>query len=95
MTAPEPSGAGAKFAMLAALKDAGAVPEDVDYINAHGTSTPHNDAMETAAMCIVTFLSEMARMKQVACESSGKTTRYTIIIFRICPEMVTVQLWPL
>jgi 3-oxoacyl-[acyl-carrier-protein] synthase II len=36
--------------MLAALRDAGAEPQDVDYINAHGTSTPHNDAMETTAI---------------------------------------------
>ncbi|NNM06796.1 MAG: beta-ketoacyl-ACP synthase II [Gemmatimonadetes bacterium] len=50
ITAPEPSGAGAQFAMQAALDDAGANPEDVDYINAHGTSTPHNDAMETTAI---------------------------------------------
>lgn len=50
MTAPEPTGAGAQFAMLAALRDAGAEPEDVDYINAHGTATPHNDVMETTAI---------------------------------------------
>jgi len=50
ITAPEPTGAGARYAMLAALKDAGAEPQDVDYINAHGTSTPHNDAMETLAI---------------------------------------------
>ena len=50
ITAPEPSGAGAQIAMRAALADAGAALEDVDYINAHGTSTPHNDAMETAAI---------------------------------------------
>jgi len=50
MTAPEPTGAGAGFAMLAALRDAGAEPQDVDYINAHGTSTPHNDVMETTAI---------------------------------------------
>ncbi|MFH1765172.1 MAG: beta-ketoacyl-ACP synthase II [Gemmatimonadota bacterium] len=50
ITAPEPTGAGARFAMLAALKDAEAEPQDVDYINAHGTSTPHNDAMETTAI---------------------------------------------
>lgn len=53
ITAPEPSGAGARFAMLAALRDAGAEPSDVDYINAHGTSTPHNDAMETKAIKLV------------------------------------------
>jgi len=50
ITAPEPTGAGARYAMLAALRDAEAEPEDVDYINAHGTSTPHNDAMETVAI---------------------------------------------
>ncbi len=50
ITAPEPTGAGAQFAMKAALADAGAEPEDVDYINAHGTSTLHNDAMETLAI---------------------------------------------
>jgi 3-oxoacyl-[acyl-carrier-protein] synthase II len=50
MTAPEPTGAGAQFAMLAALRDAEAEPEDVDYINAHGTATPHNDVMETTAI---------------------------------------------
>jgi 3-oxoacyl-[acyl-carrier-protein] synthase II len=50
ITAPEPTGSGAQFAMRAALEDAGAEPSDVDYVNAHGTSTPHNDAMETAAI---------------------------------------------
>jgi 3-oxoacyl-[acyl-carrier-protein] synthase II len=50
ITAPEPTGAGAQFAMKAALADAGAEPEDVDYINAHGTSTFHNDVMETLAI---------------------------------------------
>ena len=50
ITAPEPNGIGAQFAMRAALEDAGAGLEEVDYINAHGTSTPHNDAMETAAI---------------------------------------------
>jgi len=50
ITAPEPSGKGAQIAMRGALQDAGVVPSEVEYVNAHGTSTPHNDAMETAAI---------------------------------------------
>ena len=47
ITAPEPEGRGATKAMLNALRDAGAAPTDVTYINAHGTSTPLNDKVET------------------------------------------------
>ncbi len=50
ITSPVPGGAGAQSAMRAALQDAGIRPEDVDYINAHGTSTPHNDRTETQAI---------------------------------------------
>lgn len=50
MTAPVPGGAGAQLAMRDALADAGVELEDVDYVNAHGTSTPANDATETAAL---------------------------------------------
>ena len=50
LTAPAPEGAGAQLAMKAALKDAGVAPTDVDYINAHGTSTPMNDLNETLAV---------------------------------------------
>ena len=50
MTAPRPDGSGGAKAMEMAIADAGAKPEDVDYINAHGTSTPLNDAGETAAV---------------------------------------------
>jgi 3-oxoacyl-[acyl-carrier-protein] synthase II len=50
LTAPAPEGAGAQLAMKAALKDANIALTDVDYINAHGTSTPMNDLNETLAV---------------------------------------------
>lgn len=50
MTAPRPDGSGAAAAMKLALLDGAVLPEEVDYINAHGTSTPLNDAGETAAV---------------------------------------------
>jgi len=50
MTAPAPEGAGAQLAMREALDDAELEPGDIDYVNAHGTSTPANDATETAAI---------------------------------------------
>jgi 3-oxoacyl-[acyl-carrier-protein] synthase II len=50
LTAPEPSGAAATRAIELALSDAGVGPDQIDYINAHGTSTQLNDAAETAAI---------------------------------------------
>jgi 3-oxoacyl-[acyl-carrier-protein] synthase II len=50
MTAPSEDGDGARRVMQLALRKAGIRPEEVDYINAHGTSTPYNDRLETLAI---------------------------------------------
>jgi 3-oxoacyl-[acyl-carrier-protein] synthase II len=50
MTAPSEDGDGGRRAMAMAIRKAGIRPDEVDYINAHGTSTPHNDRLETMAI---------------------------------------------
>ena len=59
ITAPSPEGKAAVRAMQLAMKDAGVSPDDIDYVNAHGTSTPLNDKTETAV--IKAALGERAR----------------------------------
>jgi 3-oxoacyl-[acyl-carrier-protein] synthase II len=68
ITAPDPKGSGAALAIRWALADAGAEPADVDYINAHGTSTQLNDASEAAA--IATVLGDHARTVAVSSTKS-------------------------
>lgn len=68
MTAPTEDGNGAAHAMKLAIASAGMNPEDVDYVNAHGTSTPLNDAMETNA--IKTALGEAAKKVMVSSTKS-------------------------
>jgi 3-oxoacyl-[acyl-carrier-protein] synthase II len=68
MTAPAPDGEGAARCMRLALKDAGLAPSDIDYINAHGTSTEYNDANET--MAIKTVFGEHAAKLAVSSTKS-------------------------
>ncbi len=53
VSAPEPNGAGAVAAIRMALRDAGLQADDVTFVNAHGTGTPHNDDAESKAMAAV------------------------------------------
>jgi 3-oxoacyl-[acyl-carrier-protein] synthase-1 len=53
MSAPDPTGLGAIRSMRAALERAGLSPDAIDYLNLHGTATPHNDAMESLAVAEV------------------------------------------
>ena len=74
VTAPSPDGSGGAFCMALALKDAGIEPSDIDYINAHGTSTHLNDAGETAA--IKTVFGEYA--KKLAVSSTKSMTGHLL-----------------
>ncbi|MEO5589507.1 MAG: beta-ketoacyl-ACP synthase II [Gemmatimonadaceae bacterium] len=69
LTAPAPSGEGAQRAMKRALRDAGLDPSEIQYINAHGTSTPANDMNETAAIKAV--FGEHARSVNVSSTKSA------------------------
>jgi len=68
ITTPHPEGTGAAAAMTAALRDASLTPADIDYINAHGTSTKLNDPAETQA--IITAFGDHA---SALCVSSSKS----------------------
>ncbi|MGL4944169.1 MAG: beta-ketoacyl-ACP synthase II [Thermoguttaceae bacterium] len=70
LTAPDPEGEGASRAIRRAMQDAGLTPDDIDYINAHGTSTPTNDPVETKA--IKSALGERA-MKIKVSSTKGMT----------------------
>ena len=70
ITSPAPGGEGGARAMVSAIKDAGIKPEDIDYINAHGTSTHLNDSFETSA--IKTALGDSAKTVMVS-STKGNT----------------------
>jgi 3-oxoacyl-[acyl-carrier-protein] synthase II len=68
ITSPIPGGVGGARAMSLAIADAGLQPKDIDYVNAHGTSTPANDSNETSA--IKTALGDRARQIPVSSTKS-------------------------
>ena len=74
ITAPCPDGSGGAKAMRYAIEEAGIKPEDIDYINAHGTSTPANDGAETASIKLA--FGEHA--KKVAISSSKSMTGHLL-----------------
>jgi 3-oxoacyl-[acyl-carrier-protein] synthase-1 len=71
VSAPDPTGSGAQEAMRLALIDAGLTPDDISYVNLHGTATPLNDAMEGKAVYAL-FGAE------VACSSTKSMTGHTL-----------------
>jgi len=86
-TAPDPSGAMAAAAIRAAMRQAGVVPEEVGYINAHGTGTYHNDPMETLA--IKAALGEHSR--RVPVSSTKSMTGHLIAGAGAVEAVVSVQ----
>jgi len=70
ITSPAPNGEGGAKAMIKAIEDANIKPEEIDYINVHGTSTPLNDSCETAA--IKTALGESSKTVKIS-STKGNT----------------------
>ena len=89
ITAPHPEGLGAAQAMERALADAGMAPEEVGHINAHGTSTPLNDATETLAIKRVFARGEHYRRIAV---SASKSQLGHLITAAGAPECVATAL---
>lgn len=89
VTAPHPEGRGAALAMQKAMSDAALQPGAIDYINAHGTSTPLNDAAETRAIKSVFAASEHYRKLMV---SASKAQIGHMIAAAGAPEFIATAL---
>lgn len=72
-TASSPDGQGAYLSMCKALKDAGLTPQDIDYVNAHGTGTPNNDLSESVALERVFGIGNVPPVSSTKCYT-GHTT---------------------
>jgi 3-oxoacyl-[acyl-carrier-protein] synthase II len=88
LTAPEPSGGPAAHAIALALRDAGLDPTEIDYVNAHGTSTQLNDAAETAAL--KRALGD-AQAKKIPTSSTKSTIGHTLGAAGAVEAVATVE----
>jgi 3-oxoacyl-[acyl-carrier-protein] synthase II len=90
ITAPPEDGSGAVRVMRATLRDAGIAPEDVDYINAHGTSTLPNDRIETLAVKKVfaahAYKVAISSTKSMTGHGAARRTRASITVCDPRPE---------
>jgi 3-oxoacyl-[acyl-carrier-protein] synthase-1 len=85
MSTPHPEGEGAQVAMRAAMATASLGPEDIGYVNAHGTATPANDRSEAAALCAV------FGPRGVPVSSTKGVTGHTLAAAGIVEAIVTTQ----
>ncbi len=88
ITSPKPTGEGCAAAFMRAMKDAGVTPADIDYYNAHGTSTHLNDLTETAMLKIA--LGE-ERARQIKVSSTKSMTGHCVGAAGTCEAIISVM----